>query len=380
MESLMNLNATDVESFSIDQLERSGNSTPDILVGILLGIPTLTIVVGTIAGNLLVCVAIAHNRQLRKNITNSFCASLAASDLLLGLLVLPVSFGRLVTHSWILGTVLCNLFITLDVFFSTASILNLFIVSIDRYYAITRPLLYRSIITKRTAIAMLTVVWILSALIAFVPIYSGWNTADGRVQNVGNDTCVFAVESVPYSLTIGVGTFYIPLFILYLMYAKILRISYGHVKAIRAQTCRSTKEWMATAGGGQPQRTSSHSHNILRQHRATLTLFIIVGAFTLCWLPYFTCFTVNPLHALQLNPVVEEVFLWMGYSNSFVNPFVYGMTNREYRAAFRRLLCSWKRRSKLSLASYSHSQSHTRSDHEHTVMMPNAHETDLICM
>jgi 7 transmembrane receptor (rhodopsin family) len=55
-----------------------------------------------------------------------------------------------------------------------------------------------------------------------------------------------------------------------------------------------------------------------------LTLFIIVGAFTLCWLPYFTCFTVNPLHAIPLNPALEEVFLWMGYSNSFVNPFVYG--------------------------------------------------------
>lgn len=49
-----------------------------VLMGILLAIPTLTIVVGTIAGNLLVCVAIAHNRQLRRNITNSFCASLAA--------------------------------------------------------------------------------------------------------------------------------------------------------------------------------------------------------------------------------------------------------------------------------------------------------------
>lgn len=67
----------------------------------------------------------------------------------------------------------------------------------------------------------------------------------------------------------------------------------------------------------------SHTH-ILRQHRATITLFIIVGAFTACWLPYFTCFTVNPLDAIQIHPVVEEVFLWMGYSNSCINPFVYG--------------------------------------------------------
>lgn len=48
-----------------------------ILLVILAAFPALLIVVGTIAGNVIVCVAIVHNRQLRKNITNSFCASLA---------------------------------------------------------------------------------------------------------------------------------------------------------------------------------------------------------------------------------------------------------------------------------------------------------------
>ena len=125
---------------------------------------------------------------------------------------------------------------------------------------------------------MLTAVWILSALIAFVPIYSGWNTSDGRVQNVEEDStsCSFLVENLAYSLTIGVGTFYIPLLVLYLMYMKILTISYGHVKQIRAQTYTSKER-----PGNQEHRHRTHSHtHILRQHRATITLFIIVGAFS----------------------------------------------------------------------------------------------------
>lgn len=49
----------------------------DWMIVVLTAIPTLIIVIGTIAGNVLVCVAIGHSRQLRKNITNAFCASLA---------------------------------------------------------------------------------------------------------------------------------------------------------------------------------------------------------------------------------------------------------------------------------------------------------------
>lgn len=49
----------------------------ELHVLILTAIPTLIIVFGTVAGNVLVCVAIGYSRQLRKNITNAFCASLA---------------------------------------------------------------------------------------------------------------------------------------------------------------------------------------------------------------------------------------------------------------------------------------------------------------
>ncbi|XP_055345618.1 histamine H2 receptor-like [Paramacrobiotus metropolitanus] len=344
---------------------------------LLTAAPTCAIVLGTIVGNVLLCLAIVHNRQLRNNITNSFCASLAISDLLLGLCVLPLSFAKLLSPEWKFGSVICNLYVATDVFLSTASILNLFVVSIDRYYAISRPLEYSAIITAPTAVALLALTWLLSALIAFVPIYSGWNTADGRLQNSADERqCLFTVDNPYYSVTLGVGTFYIPLLILYVMYAKILKISYAHVQAIRSQTYHPStaghaKE--ATPQHNPRSRSNSHSH-VLRQHRATLTLFIIVGAFTACWLPYFTLFTVHPFGIIGTTPLVEEVALWLGYLNSFVNPFVYGMTNREYRAAFSKLLCSWRHTAKHNLAT-AHYHGHT-----HTHGQDHGQETDFICM
>ena len=66
-------------NFNTSQALKEANITRDkeLYVIILTALPTLIIVIGTIAGNLLVCVAIGYTRQLRKNITNSFCASLA---------------------------------------------------------------------------------------------------------------------------------------------------------------------------------------------------------------------------------------------------------------------------------------------------------------
>jgi hypothetical protein len=200
---------------------------------------------------------------------------------------------------------------------------------------------------------MLTIVWLLSAIIGFLPIYLGWNTSDGRIQNRDNPlSCDFPVETFVYSLTIGVGTFYIPLVILSILYTKILKISYGHVKAIRAQTT------LHNHYDGVEKQNSNR--NILLQHRATLTLFIIVGAFSICWLPYFTCFTISPRTAMADQPLMASIFLWMGYFNSFINPFVYGMTNREYRSAFKQLLCSWRKP-------------------EHLPVLHGTRETDLIC-
>ena len=158
---------------------------------------------------------------------------------------------------------------------------------------------------------MLAVVWILSVGIAFIPIFLGWNTSDGQVQNQNSTECVFVVDNLTYSLTIGVGTFFIPLIILYVMYAKILKISYAHIRAIQSQT------YLYHDDNSMSHRPRSNSHtHALKQHRATLTLFIIVGAFTACWLPYFSMFTVHPLNMVPSSPFVEEVVLWLGYGNT----------------------------------------------------------------
>ena len=75
---------------------------------------------------------------------------------------------------WIFGQVWCRGWLVTDVWISTASILNLCAISIDRYVAVTRPVKYRSIMTNRRAKSIVAIVWILSFIICFPPLLTEW--------------------------------------------------------------------------------------------------------------------------------------------------------------------------------------------------------------
>ena len=76
---------------------------------------------------------------------------------------------------WIFGKTWCRGWLVTDVWISTASILNLCAISVDRYVAVTRPVKYRSIMTPRRARTIVAGVWSVSFLICFPPLLPQWN-------------------------------------------------------------------------------------------------------------------------------------------------------------------------------------------------------------
>ncbi|TNN53695.1 5-hydroxytryptamine receptor 4 [Liparis tanakae] len=92
----------------------------------------------SILGNLLVMVAVCKDRQLRKIKTNYFIVSLAFADLLVSVLVMPFGAIELVHQHWIYGETFCLVRTSLDVLLTTASIMHLCCIALDRTR--TRPL------------------------------------------------------------------------------------------------------------------------------------------------------------------------------------------------------------------------------------------------
>jgi len=89
------------------------------------------------------------------------------------------------------------------------------------------------------------------------------------------------------------------------------------------------------AGDGSRQR------RMKREHKAAKTLGVIMGAFLVCWLPFFTWYLTATLCADACPELPEwgvTLLFWVGYANSALNPIIYPCFNRDFREAFRRLV------------------------------------------
>ncbi|XP_008070573.1 beta-3 adrenergic receptor [Carlito syrichta] len=99
-------------------------------------------------------------------------------------------------------------------------------------------------------------------------------------------------------------------------------------------------------GGRRPARLLP-----LREHRALRTLGLIMGTFTLCWLPFFLANVLRALGGPSLVPSPAFLALnWLGYANSAFNPLIY-CRSPDFRSAFRRLLCRCRPQASRAVAS-----------------------------
>jgi hypothetical protein len=279
------------------------------------------------------------------------------------------------------GYFMCDVWNSLDVYFSTASILHLCCISVDRYYAIVKPLKYPINMTKRVVAFMLLNTWIFPSIIAFVPIFLGWYTTEEnqlfRLKNP--DLCEFKVNKV-YVIVSSSISFWIPCTIMIFTYLAIFKEANRQEKQLHSRIGnamlmnqhRNSREYnnsngdvLSTSGGssktltmhevhhGDLHSTPTKERNIIkmkREHKAARTLGIIMGTFILCWLPFFLWYVSTTLcgQACPCPDIVVSVVFWIGYFNSTLNPLIYAYFNRDFREAFKNTLqcafCSLCRR------------------------------------
>uniref|UniRef100_M3ZJB5 5-hydroxytryptamine receptor 4 n=1 Tax=Xiphophorus maculatus TaxID=8083 RepID=M3ZJB5_XIPMA len=290
------------------------------------------IIILTMFGNLLVMVALCKDRHLRRKKTSYFIVSLAFADLLVALLVMPFAAIELTTGQWHFGEIFCLVRTSLDVLLTTASILHLCCIALDRYYAICcQPLVYRYKMTPVRVALMLIGCWVIPTFISFLPIMQKWNTIGiedikQSLSGGSNTSCVFLVNQ-PYALICSAVAFYVPLALMVLAYQRIYVTAMIHVRQI------------------ETLHRSSNSSDPLNHYRlrtatgAAKTLAIIMGCFSLCWAPFFITNVVDPFIHYSVPWQVWTAWLWLGYINSGLNPFLYAYLNQAFRRAFLVILC-----------------------------------------
>ncbi|KAG7281747.1 hypothetical protein CRUP_028061, partial [Coryphaenoides rupestris] len=345
-------------------------------------------------GNVLVCMAVSREKALQTT-TNYLIVSLAVADLLVATLVMPWVVGE-----WSFSKIHCDIFVTLDVMMCTASILNLCAISIDRYTAVAMPMLYNTRYSSRRRVTvMISVVWVLSfaiscpllfglnntatrdpsqcvianpafvvyssivsfyvpfiiTLLVYVQIYlvlrkrrkrvntkpkqRGGQTADHNVAASLKDKCTHPEDVTLCTMIVKAnGSFSVN--------RKKVTVKNGDTgkealvnpapvvaKAFQTQTLPNGKT--QTSVKSMSKRKISQQ----KEKKATQMLAIVLGVFIICWLPFFITHILNT-HCTKCKVPAEmyNVFTWLGYVNSAVNPIIYTTFNVEFRKAFIKIL------------------------------------------
>ncbi|XP_054617359.1 trace amine-associated receptor 1-like [Dunckerocampus dactyliophorus] len=267
----------------------------------------------TICGNLLVIIAVIYFRQLHSP-TNYLILSLAVADLLVGILVFPFSMAFTVFSCWYHEGLFCKIRGSFDGTLSTASILNLCCISIDRYYAVCQPLTYRSKINHHVTGIMILITWGVSLLIGIGITVAGFD------QGKCEESCLM---DALISTSLGcIFSFIIPIIVMLSIYLRIFIVAQRQVRIIQTTTCQSTKSGTVSK----------------MERKATKTLAIVMGVFILCWTPFFIYIIFQPL-TFGVTPIaVIETLNWLTLSNSMLNPFIYAFFYSWFRTAFRLII------------------------------------------
>ncbi|XP_007897881.2 D(1C) dopamine receptor [Callorhinchus milii] len=256
-----------------------------------------------------------------------------------------------VAGRWLFGS-FCDTWIAFDIMCSTASILNLCIISLDRYWAIASPFRYERKMTQRVAFVMIGVAWTLSILISFIPVQLNWHKTEADLlrELEGEDrnatrSCDSNLSRT-YAISSSLISFYIPVAIMVGTYTRIYRIAQTQIRRIssleraveHAQNCQDQP---ADCPHEAALKTS-----FKKETKVLKTLSIIMGVFVFCWLPFFVVNCLVPFCEPGLDqdgelPCVSEttfnIFVWFGWANSSLNPVIYAF-NADFRKAFATIL------------------------------------------
>ncbi|XP_064878358.1 trace amine-associated receptor 13c-like [Oncorhynchus nerka] len=272
----------------------------------------------TVFLNLLVIISISHFKQLHTT-TNLLILSLAVSDLLVGLIVIPVTTVAIMESCWGFGEYFCVFHLYMAFLCTSLSLGSLVLISIDRYVAVCDPLSYHSKITTTRTICCISITWCCCIIYDAVIIK--------RVVNVQVlSRCLtecFIVEGITWVNIIDlVSTTVVPCSIIITLYLKIFVVA-------RSQARKVFSKEAASVSGVKTVHASKS------ERKAAKTLAIVVVNYFICWIPSLFVFS---FFSILFENFLAYFISFLPLVNSLINPIIYAFFYPWFKVTAKRIL------------------------------------------
>ncbi|XP_014664312.1 PREDICTED: adrenocorticotropic hormone receptor-like [Priapulus caudatus] len=212
------------------------------------------------------------------------------------------------------------------------SVTMLIAINVDRYVSVSRPLRYHQVMTPRVVVVMIALSW-------SVAVVNGVGSFVGNSWSP-DEPCLYDVSSGKATLLLDTVFIAICGVVIVVIYAYMILVARRHRRCIQPLPPPTTSN-----GSSQPTELPEEirffSDALVRNLKLAKTFSIVVGAFFVCWAPYFAVMLLS-VFEVRREPLgmLRGVGTVMACCNSSVNFFVYAGQSQTFRTAFRAVLPS----------------------------------------
>ncbi|KAK2161483.1 hypothetical protein NP493_1579g00045 [Ridgeia piscesae] len=326
----------DTNEAIVSEFMRSLYTYDEPLSILLIGLYSVAFVVGLL-GNLFVIAVVIHLPHMRTK-TNMFLMNLAVGDLLVIVVGMPFTLAPYIYRNWVYGVVVCKLTPFVEGISVSVSVLTLLAISIDRLYAILRPMQARLLLSGRRVIVVLPAVWLVAIVIASPVIVVNDTAVQPVTHTVYVTTCEEKWRHIDwkntYNVTVFVTLYVVPLLTMTAAYVMIARVLWRG-------------DLLVHDVGHRREQCTSH---LTRSRRRSVRLLVsVVATFAVSWMPYHVVNIYLDLNRSSARSVaiathVYPLVQWLGLANSASNPLCYCLFSRSFCKALTQMCCFWRRR------------------------------------
>lgn len=285
--------------------------------------------------------------------------TLGVVDLCTGVIIMVSEALYVLTNIPDTSHIFCALIYPVLVLFGILSAMLLACLSFDKLIAITRPLRYSQIVTKRRVTILVVIVVLISGMnmVGFWVIilrsstdimYFHEQSLYCRMRLESNEGT--RVKAITILQTFGFICMFLPLIIVTFVNCRLLVIVYHQKQRLtrrdqRNNGIRSHVRFALInlkALRRHPESRDNHTRQRRRSHYKGLrTVLVMVIAYYLAWMPLLIDISINIILNTATSATLEFVTFFMAYSNSWWNALVYLFMNSTYRtAAYRIIKCN----------------------------------------